>query len=119
MCVQGQATDIAIQAEEILKLKRQINNIYAKHTGQLLETIGMFVQLITTTQYKLKSRTKAAQWFPPFACFLATKNLDFRQRRLIQAWSARLKFVAMCDMQITNCILYMDEGGHNVLFWRV
>ncbi|XP_049416288.1 ATP-dependent Clp protease proteolytic subunit, mitochondrial [Epinephelus fuscoguttatus] len=35
----GQATDIAIQAEEILKLKRQINNIYAKHTGQLLETI--------------------------------------------------------------------------------
>lgn len=35
----GQATDIAIQAEEILKLKRQINNIYAKHTGQALETI--------------------------------------------------------------------------------
>uniref|UniRef100_A0A3B4H627 ATP-dependent Clp protease proteolytic subunit n=3 Tax=Haplochromini TaxID=319058 RepID=A0A3B4H627_9CICH len=31
----GQATDIAIQAEEILKLKRQINNIYAKHTVSL------------------------------------------------------------------------------------
>lgn len=45
LCVQGQATDIAIQAEEILKLKRQINNIYAKHTGQQLETIGMHVQL--------------------------------------------------------------------------
>lgn len=45
-CVQGQATDIAIQAEEILKLKRQINNIYAKHTGQPLETIGRFVQLV-------------------------------------------------------------------------
>lgn len=40
LCLQGQATDIAIQAEEILKLKRQINNIYAKHTGQPLETIG-------------------------------------------------------------------------------
>lgn len=40
--VQGQATDIAIQAEEILKLKRQINTIYAKHTGQPLETIGGF-----------------------------------------------------------------------------
>ncbi|XP_051570919.1 ATP-dependent Clp protease proteolytic subunit, mitochondrial-like [Myxocyprinus asiaticus] len=37
--VRGQATDIAIQAEEILKLKRQINNIYSKHTGQPLETI--------------------------------------------------------------------------------
>lgn len=35
----GQATDIAIQAEEILKLKRQINNIYAKHTGQPLEIV--------------------------------------------------------------------------------
>uniref|UniRef100_A0A8C5QVA3 ATP-dependent Clp protease proteolytic subunit n=1 Tax=Leptobrachium leishanense TaxID=445787 RepID=A0A8C5QVA3_9ANUR len=29
-----QATDIAIQAEEILKLKKQINEIYAKHTQQ-------------------------------------------------------------------------------------
>ncbi|XP_062454419.1 ATP-dependent Clp protease proteolytic subunit, mitochondrial [Rhea pennata] len=30
----GQATDIAIQAEEILQLKRQITGIYAKHTRQ-------------------------------------------------------------------------------------
>ncbi|XP_062891849.1 ATP-dependent Clp protease proteolytic subunit, mitochondrial isoform X1 [Mobula hypostoma] len=35
----GQATDIAIQAEEILKIKRQINNIYAKHTKQPLPVI--------------------------------------------------------------------------------
>ena len=40
VCVQGQATDIAIQAEEILKLKKQINIIYAKHTGQDLKLIG-------------------------------------------------------------------------------
>lgn len=45
LCLQGQATDIAIQAEEILKLKRQINTIYAKHTGQALETIGGFLWL--------------------------------------------------------------------------
>lgn len=50
-CVQGQATDIAIQAEEILKLKRQINHIYAKHTGQKLELIGRF----TIWFYKLDS----------------------------------------------------------------
>ncbi|XP_057328406.1 ATP-dependent Clp protease proteolytic subunit, mitochondrial [Microplitis mediator] len=31
--VQGQATDIQIQAEEILKLKNQINHLYVKHTG--------------------------------------------------------------------------------------
>ncbi|OCT59395.1 ATP-dependent Clp protease proteolytic subunit, mitochondrial [Xenopus laevis] len=35
----GQATDIAIQAEEILKLKKMINEIYAKHTHQPLSVI--------------------------------------------------------------------------------
>merc|ERR1712004_26989 len=35
----GQATDIQIQAEEIIKLKRQLNEIYVKHTGQDLEKI--------------------------------------------------------------------------------
>lgn len=39
--VQGQATDIQIQATEILKLKQQINELYVKHTGQNLEEIGM------------------------------------------------------------------------------
>lgn len=36
---QGQATDIQIQAEEILKLKKQINGLYAKHTGNKFEKI--------------------------------------------------------------------------------
>jgi ATP-dependent Clp protease protease subunit len=35
----GQATDIQIQAEEILRLKRDINEIYAKHTGTPIEKI--------------------------------------------------------------------------------
>ncbi|CAH1981755.1 unnamed protein product [Acanthoscelides obtectus] len=35
----GQATDIMIQAEEIVKLKKQINNLYVKHTGMPLEKI--------------------------------------------------------------------------------
>uniref|UniRef100_UPI00358F4DF8 ATP-dependent Clp protease proteolytic subunit, mitochondrial n=1 Tax=Myxine glutinosa TaxID=7769 RepID=UPI00358F4DF8 len=35
----GQATDIAIQAEEILTLKRQINALYTKHTNQPLHVI--------------------------------------------------------------------------------
>lgn len=39
--VQGQATDIRIQAEEILKLKSQINSLYAKHTGTEIQRIGM------------------------------------------------------------------------------
>lgn len=36
---QGQATDIEIQAREILKLRARLNDIYVKHTGQALETI--------------------------------------------------------------------------------
>ncbi|XP_022184730.1 ATP-dependent Clp protease proteolytic subunit [Nilaparvata lugens] len=37
--VQGQATDIQIQAEEIIKLKKQINQLYVKHTGLALHVI--------------------------------------------------------------------------------
>ena len=36
---QGQATDIEIQAREILALRARLNNIYVHHTGQGLETI--------------------------------------------------------------------------------
>ncbi|MEW6007590.1 MAG: ATP-dependent Clp endopeptidase proteolytic subunit ClpP [bacterium] len=36
---QGQATDIGIQAKEILRVKEEINRILAKHTGQKLERI--------------------------------------------------------------------------------
>lgn len=35
----GQATDIQIQAEEILRLKGDLNRLYAKHTGAPLEKI--------------------------------------------------------------------------------
>ncbi len=37
--VGGQATDIQIQAEEILKDKERLNKLLAKHTGQSLERI--------------------------------------------------------------------------------
>ena len=37
--VGGQAADIKIQAEEILKTKDMINRILAQHTGQSLEKI--------------------------------------------------------------------------------
>lgn len=36
---QGQATDIAIQAEEILRMKKELNSILAKNTGQNIKTI--------------------------------------------------------------------------------
>ena len=36
---EGQATDIDIQAKEILRLRQELNEILAKHTGQSLERI--------------------------------------------------------------------------------
>ncbi|MBU6476113.1 MAG: ATP-dependent Clp endopeptidase proteolytic subunit ClpP [Alphaproteobacteria bacterium] len=36
---QGQATDIEIQAKEILSLRQRLNGIYVKHTGQKLKSI--------------------------------------------------------------------------------
>ena len=36
---QGQATDIMIHAEETLKLKKRLNEIYVTHTGQKLKTV--------------------------------------------------------------------------------
>jgi ATP-dependent Clp protease protease subunit len=37
--VRGTATDISIQAEEIIMLRKQINDILVKHTGKALEQI--------------------------------------------------------------------------------
>tara|TARA_B100000686_G_scaffold330103_1_gene391964 strand:- start:5034 stop:5657 length:624 start_codon:yes stop_codon:yes gene_type:complete len=37
---QGQASDIDIQAKEVLKLRERLNQILAKHTGQSMEVIA-------------------------------------------------------------------------------
>ena len=36
---QGQATDIMLHAQEILNLKKRLNEIYVKHTGATLKKI--------------------------------------------------------------------------------
>ena len=36
---QGMASDIDIQAQEILRTRSNLNNLYCHHTGQPLETI--------------------------------------------------------------------------------
>ena len=38
---EGQATDIKIQAEEIVRMRKQLNTILAKNTGQTLNKIAM------------------------------------------------------------------------------
>ena len=41
---QGQATDIEIQAREILQLRQRLNEMYVKHTGQSLDVIQAAVE---------------------------------------------------------------------------
>ena len=41
---QGQASDIEIHAREILNLRKRLNEIYMKHTGQDYETIEAAVE---------------------------------------------------------------------------
>ena len=41
---QGQASDIEIQAREILSLRSRLNQIYVKHTGQPIEVIEQAVE---------------------------------------------------------------------------
>ena len=38
---QGQASDISIQAEEILKIRKNLNELMAKHTGQTVEKVAL------------------------------------------------------------------------------
>lgn len=39
-CLQGQVSDIAIHAQEILRMRTSLNEIYAHHTGQPVDVIG-------------------------------------------------------------------------------
>ena len=41
---QGQVTDIEIQTNEIIKTKKRLNEIYAKHTGKKLNEIAEIVE---------------------------------------------------------------------------
>src|SRR6201996_8351358 len=41
---QGQASDIEIQARELLALRARLNEIYVKHTGQSLERVAAAVE---------------------------------------------------------------------------
>ena len=51
---QGQATDIEIQAKEILRIKKEINNILVSHTGQTYENIERYDQTTLWMQRSAK-----------------------------------------------------------------
>src|SRR5215472_3909084 len=52
----GQAADIARHAQEIVKIKRRLNEIYAKHTGQTVEAVE---KLLDRDTYMTAEEAKA------------------------------------------------------------
>jgi len=53
---QGQATDIEIHAKEILATRAQLNEIYAKHTGQ---TLGVIEEAMERDRFMTPEKAKA------------------------------------------------------------
>jgi len=41
--LQGQATDVQIRVDELMRKKKQLNDIYVKHTGQPYDVIGRYM----------------------------------------------------------------------------
>ncbi|MCB1475612.1 MAG: ATP-dependent Clp endopeptidase proteolytic subunit ClpP [Rhodobiaceae bacterium] len=54
---QGQASDIERHAQDIIKIKRRLNEIYVKHTGQSLEAVET-----TLDRDHFMSADEAAKW---------------------------------------------------------
>ena len=71
--VQGQASDISIQAREILRLRDRINEIIAYHTGKPLEIIArdtdrdFFMSATDAQAYGLVDHVVASRKRPPAA----------------------------------------------------
>jgi ATP-dependent Clp protease protease subunit len=67
---QGTASDIEIQAREILYLRSKLNELYAQHTGQPLESIekdmdrDRFMSADEAKTYGLIDNVLAANSFP-------------------------------------------------------
>ncbi len=68
--VQGQASDIAIHAEETLKIRKRLNQILAHHTGQPEEVIGR-----DTDRDNFMSAERAAEYG------LVDKIINYRTER--------------------------------------
>ena len=71
---QGQASDIEIQAREILRLKDRLNEILARHTGQTIETI----ERDTNRDFYLDAKSAVAYG-------LVDQVMDIPQSKLVSA----------------------------------
>jgi ATP-dependent Clp protease protease subunit len=68
--VQGQATDIDIQAREILRMREELNRILVHHTGQSMEKIqrdtdrDFFMTAEQAREYRIVDKVISSQPIP-------------------------------------------------------
>ena len=69
--LQGQATDIKIQADEILKIRERMNEILASHTGRDAQGVGedterdRFMSAEEAVEYRIVDAIMATHRQPP------------------------------------------------------
>lgn len=123
--MQGQVSDIAIHAQEILRLRTSLNEIYVKHTGQELKVIGESVHSLsclvatdtvqsTGLRVPHKTSTLAIQRLPP----RSTEHLAGKAARLLCVCHSLHAFCVPCvfyeSFQVL-LILYLYSKSYRIL----
>ena len=104
---QGQATDIEIQAREILTLRKRLNEIYVKHTGQPIEAIERKLERDTymsaeeSRDFGLVDEVVDTRPLPEFGRFLEVLTTSFprstiRDGRLPSRNRVPVQFIVVC-----------------------
>src|SRR3546814_9095998 len=79
---QGMASDIEIQAKEILRIRSRMNGIYAKYTGQPLERIESAMDRDTFRSEEHTSETQSLMRISNDDCCLKKTNISRYQRQI-------------------------------------
>ena len=62
LMLQGTAADIAIHAQEIMFLRKKLNEIYKQHTHQDLETLGELASESAEQAHLTDEAESASEW---------------------------------------------------------
>ncbi len=116
---QGQATDIMLHAQEILNLKKRLNEIYVRHTGQTLKKIedalerDMFLTADMAKEFGIIDKVIDR------ASGRSRQSPDYsgaRLQRRISGWSD-LCLSQLDRLRITGCYRARRATGKRVTAW--
>lgn len=113
-CVlQGQASDIAIHAEEILKLKGQINRLYEQHTKQSIQKLGEPVTLKTWYPKALHFK-----YNPPSLCLKSTSKASW-WKWITLLFCAMSSTVTVSSTQRNLSLLFIPWNNQQHFCWSI